>query len=292
MAKATTARRLVSTVLTLLSFYSIPIRAAELISLVDKQGNAFPLAVYRVTEGSCRGIVVFSHGAGGSERGYQYLGNALPKSGWLTVIPGHRDSGPKALREEIKANTSLSEGLISLISDPNAYEARLDEVGQALAWARAQCPQAQYRVLAGHSMGAATALIEAGAQNKLGVRGRDRFDAYIALSPMGPGPVFAANAWATIKKPVLTMTGTEDKALEGGWQSRTLPFQNMQGGCKWLGVVPGGSHMNFAGIGLSRRVENATLEIGLEFLRLAPKGNCSVQGLPQAYQSMLQTKAP
>ena len=61
-------------------------------------------------------------------------------------------------------------------------------------------------------MGAVTVMLEAGAKNIIGVApsaaGLDRFDAYVALSPEGPGIIFSERAWHGIHKPLLVLTGT------------------------------------------------------------------------------------
>lgn len=38
------------------------------------------------------------------------------------------------------------------------------------------------------------------------------------------------------------------RALE--YKSPTIPYDSLPPGCKWLGVIDGATHMNFAGIGL------------------------------------------
>jgi len=93
-------------------------------------------------------------------------------------------------------------------------------------------------------------MFEAGAHNKLifdghEVQGKDRFDAYVALSPSGEGPIFSSDSWKGIRKPLFVLTGTHDKGLEGTWEWRTQPYDGMPAGGKWLGVMDGATHMNF-----------------------------------------------
>jgi predicted dienelactone hydrolase len=208
--------------------------------------------------GECRGTAIISHGAGGSEQGYSYLGKYFAGEGWLAIVPGHRESGLKALRDHMHG-ANVREGLGDLVTDPAAYQGRLMDIKAARLWAKDHC-KAAAAILVGHSMGAATVMIEAGAKNNLGVKGSDAFDAYIALSPQGHGSIFPADAWKAISKPVLTITGTNDGELGGeSWRVRTEPFANMAPGCKWLGVVDGATHMNFAGRG-SASAETLTLQ--------------------------------
>jgi hypothetical protein len=108
-------------------------------------------------------------------------------------------------------------------------------------------------------MGAETVMLEAGAKNIISIAsppaGLDRFDAYVALSPEGPGIVFADDAWTEIHKPMLILTGTRDQSLKGGPEARLVPWSKLPGTasrCQWEGVIEGATHMNFAGAGLGR----------------------------------------
>lgn len=231
---------------------------------------------------TCGGIAIISPGAGGSEKGYRYLGEALSALGYLAVVVGHQESGRTALREQARSN-GLREGLAELVTEPDAYRGRFMDIAAAKRWAKDRC-KAEESVLIGHSMGAATAMMEAGARSKVGVPGTDAFSAYIALSPQGAGSIFPENAWSDIRKPVLLLTGTRDTGLGGAsWETRTEPFKSMAPGCKWLGVIDGSNHMNFAGRGMSRTTEAlASLTIG-NFLNALRRGDCRsperVQGM-------------
>jgi hypothetical protein len=48
----------------------------------------------------------------------------------------------------------------------------------------------------------------------------------------------------------------------------------MPAGCKWLGVIDGATHMNFAGRGVSRRTEELTAQVIGSFLDGIHRGNC------------------
>ena len=146
-------------------------------------------------------------------------------------------------------------------------------------------------------MGAITVMLEAGARNRIGVAsppaGRDRFDAYVALSPEGPGVVFAEHAWKGIEKPLLILTGTRDQALEGGPETRQIPWRELPGDgarhCQWMGVIDGATHMNFAGTGLGAPgVETKVTRTVAAFLEGVRKGSCV---LPTGHPGMtLQAK--
>ena len=261
--------------------------AQETVSLTRQDQKIVSVSAYWPADAACRGVAIISPGAGGSEKGYQYLGDAMSALGYLAVVVGHPESSRRALREHMSGN-GLRGGLAELITDPTAYRGRFMDIAAAREWSSTRCHGSE-SVLIGHSMGAATTLMEAGARNKVGVSGVGAFDAYIALSPQGSGSIFPENAWSDIKQPVLTVTGTRDDELGGAsWQIRTQPYANMPAGCKWLGVIDGATHMNFAGNGMSRRTEALTTELIGNFLDGIRRGSCTA---PQRRQGIeVQTK--
>ena len=218
----------------------------------------------------------------------------MAKLGYTTVVMGHRESGFAALAADVR-DFGVLPGVTHLVADPHAEQARLLDVGAALKWADQQC-HPPFRVLLGHSMGAETVMLEAGAKNTVGVQSppaaQDRFDAYVALSPEGPGVVFADDSWSGIRKPVLVLTGTRDQSLKGGPQARLAPWNNMRGlpsHCQWMGVIDGATHMNFAGNGLGHdSVEPIVTKAVAQFLEGVRADSCT---LPPATSGMkLQAK--
>ncbi len=242
--------------------------------VLERAGHPMlPLTIYAPKPSPCRGVAIISPGAGGSERGYQYLGETMSALGYLSVVIGHQESGSRALREQMRGD-GLRGGLTRLKSQPEAHLARSQDVAASGQWAQSRC-ESQHSVLLGHSMGASTVMIEAGARNKVGVQGAQSFDVYIALSPQGVNEVFPENAWSDIQQPVLMLTGTRDDELGGApWTARTTPFHNMPSGCKWLGVIDGATHMNFSGRGASRRVESLSAQAIIAFLAGIQRGDC------------------
>lgn len=237
-------------------------------------GAQTPLRVYSPSANRCAPLALISPGAGGSEDGYKYLAKALQEDGWQAIVIGHKESGLGALRADMHESHGLKKGLRELVNDPAAYSARLMDIAATLDWAGRSC-KAPFVALLGHSMGARTVMVEAGTKNKLGVKGQDRFDAYVAMSPDGPDSMFPENAWTGIQKPMLILTGTRDKSMQTGeYNSRTIPYDNMPSGCKWLGVIDGATHMNFAGIGFAGATEKLTLLEMRAFLDGLRGGKC------------------
>jgi len=236
-------------------------------------GTQTPLRVYSPGANGCAPLALISPGAGGSEDGYKYLATALQEDGWQAIVMGHRESGAKALGTDMRKSSGIKKGLRELVNDPKAYDARLMDIAATLKWGTSSC-KAPFVALIGHSMGARTVMVEAGAKTSLGVKGLDRFDAYVALSPDGPGKMFPENAWSGIRKPVLILTGTKDQSLDGDWKTRTIPYDSLPAGCKWLGVIDGATHMNFAGVGFAGSTEKLTLLETKSFLDGLRDGKC------------------
>jgi dienelactone hydrolase len=161
---------------------SSPVMAAQSLKLLRADRQQIPAQAY-LPDAACKGVAVISHGAGGSEKGYAYLGEALAARGWLAVVPAHQESGTRVLGRSLLRHKP-NEALTQMVTDSAAYRSRLEEIGLAKDWARQRCAQGE-AVLLGHSMGAATTMIEAGAENLVGVRGERRFDRYVAMSPQG-----------------------------------------------------------------------------------------------------------
>lgn len=249
----------------------------QLVQAEREDGAQTPLRVYAPGGPGCAPLALISPGAGGSEDGYSFLAKALRDDGWRAIVIGHRESGSASLRSDMREAGGIKKGLQQLVNDPKAYQARLMDIAAALKWAGTSC-KAPYVALLGHSMGARTVMVEAGAKNKLGVTsGRDRFDAYVAMSPDGPDAMFPEHAWSVIRKPVLVLTGTRDKSMStSGYESRTIPYEDMPSGCKWLGVIDGATHLNFAGIGFAGTTERLTLLEIKAFLDGLRGGMCGV----------------
>lgn len=258
----------------LMAFVSLAAHAQQTITSPRSDGAQTPLRVFAPAGQSCPPLAVISPGAGGTEKGYTYLAEGLHDRGYLAIVMGHKESGPGTLRSDIRKE-GIHGGLKDMVTDPTLQRDRMIDLAAALAWAEKQCHH-PFKALLGHSMGSDTVVFEAGARNRLDVHGEDRFDVYVAISPSGPGSIFTSDSWSGIHKPLYVLTGTRDKGLEGPWEWRAAPFDGMPSGCKWLGVIDGATHLNFAGIGFAGKTEKLTLTSITAFLEGASNGKCTL----------------
>ena len=231
-------------------------------------------------------LIVFSHGLGGSRNGYQYLGRYWAAHGYASLHVQHIGSDNQLWRGN---PFSLTLRLKDAAQDSEAV-ARAKDVSFALTEILAQ-PQFAGRfdvtriVAAGHSYGANTAMLLAGAavpnkgENGQILNLRDpRIKAAMLLSaPPFYGYSNPALILGGITLPTLHVTATADDINVPGYGSgvddRVGVFNAMGDPRKTLVVFTGGSHSIFTdrlgtgGVELNPKVKAATQALSLAFLR-------------------------
>jgi pimeloyl-ACP methyl ester carboxylesterase len=193
----------------------------------------------------CPPTAIFSHGLGGGIGGGSAMISQLASKGWRVLAVEHVESGPAALAGMAKADVP-GQYFRARAGDPHRHQARFADLDAAIGEATKTCRPPQF-LLIGHSMGATTAMLEAGARAHFGPMGADRFDAYVALSPRGAGMLFPTDAWRNVEKPMLMVTGPNDASVEGDWTTRLSAFEGLPSGRKRLAIVPDASHVDMGG---------------------------------------------
>ncbi|MCX7224437.1 MAG: hypothetical protein NT071_02225 [Burkholderiales bacterium] len=77
----------------LLPWVAAPALAQDAVSLQRQDQTIIAALAYAPTAGACRGVALVSPGAGGSETGYGYLGEALAGLGYLAVVVERQVAG-------------------------------------------------------------------------------------------------------------------------------------------------------------------------------------------------------
>jgi predicted dienelactone hydrolase len=223
-------------------------------------------------------VVVFSHGLGGSRMGYAYIGRALATHGYVSIHPSH-DDGVALRLDEVESpspGVAAVRAIQQAIDDPRNWEKRprgVSKILDELPRLEELVPRLRHRLdsrrvaIAGHSYGAYTALLCAGARIELEGDVRDfsepRARAFIALSPPGNGSRgLGEQSWARIDRPVLCITGTLDAGLQGqppSWREES--FHAMRPPDKMLVVLDGATHFTFSGGRPRRPADPAHLQV-------------------------------
>ncbi len=272
-----------------------------------------PVRLYLPTRGATgarpAALVVFSHGIGGSRRGYSYLGRHFAANGVASLHLQHVGSDRSLWGGSV---FGLAGRLVDAAQDAEAV-ARVQDFSYALDTLLASelAPRVDARriVAAGHSYGANTTLLAAGAQ--VSREGRvvalrdERVRAAIVISAppfYGDGDPQAILAAVTV--PSLHVTATEDVIRIPGYYSgaedRLAVFEATGSARKWLAVFQGGSHSIFTdrrGSGgplLNGQVKDATKQLSLAFVRTVFGGDDGdLRVWPQQHADILaQFRAP
>jgi predicted dienelactone hydrolase len=205
-------------------------------------------------------VIIFSHGAGGSEICCESLTRHWATYGYITIQPIHDDavvqrraSGdenarfPQAVREALKNSVlweSRPRDISFLLDSLSALQKRVAGLNGKIDTSRIG--------VAGHSMGAHTAEAIAGALVDLpGHPGQNfsdaRAKAILCLSPQGPGQFgLTAHSFSNISLPFMGITGSQDSLgplANAAWHK--IPFERSQPGDKYEVFIQSASHMSF-----------------------------------------------
>ncbi|MBX3601614.1 MAG: hypothetical protein KF863_13395 [Rubrivivax sp.] len=235
-------------------------------------------------------LVVFSHGIGGSRRGYTWFGRHLAASGVASLHLQHVGSD-----RQVWSGSPF--GILGRLQDAATDReavARAEDLrfalDQLLASGVAGRLDARRIAAAGHSYGANTTLLAAGARVERDgqvVPLRDeRVRAAIAISaPPFYGEADPARILAGVTVPSLHVTATEDVIRIPGYfsgvEDRLAVFEAIGSPRKWLAVYEGGSHSMFTdragtgGVTLNPQVKAATQALAVAFLRGVFEGDDS-----------------
>jgi len=233
-------------------------------------------------------LVVFSHGIGGSRAGYSYLGRYWASQGYASLHLQHVGSdrnlwvgNPFALVSRLQGAAQEAEALARVRDLSFALD-------QVLAGELAPRLDGQRIVAAGHSYGANTTLLAAGAAVQRNGALLDLRDARIKAAIVLSAPPFYGEAspqqiLGPVRVPSLHVTATEDIIRIPGYYSgaddRVAVFDATGSARKTLAVFSGGSHSMFTdrpgtgGVQLNPQVKEATRELSLAFLNSVFKGD-------------------
>ncbi len=249
----------------------------------EKRQRAVPVRLYwpNVTSAQMP-LVVFSHGIGGSRRGYSYLGQHWASNGIASLHLQHVGSdrnlwfgNPLGLVGRLQDAAQESEAT----QRPRDLSFALD---QLLASPLGERIDTQRIVAAGHSYGANTTLLAAGAQieregKRIALHDERLCAAVLLSTPPFYGEREPQRILGSVHVPTLHVTATGDIIrIPGYWsgaEDRIAVFDAIGSKHKALAVFEGGSHSMFTdrpgtgGTELNPRVKLATKELSLAFMQ-------------------------
>ncbi len=238
-------------------------------------------------------IIIFSPGYGGSNHGYEGLISYWTSHGYVCIRASHADAG--ALRDAMSDLLAMRKDQRTSDKDRQNARRNPNPVSEAQAhprpnpaemiWEKEKEPQwrdrerdivlildslndleKNYPELAGkmdharigvggHSYGAFTAMLTAGAKtfgNPPLSLGDARVKAIIAMSPQGVASNrgLTADSWHDVHVPAMYMAGSRDfgaNETEGpDW--RRLAYEHSPAGDKYFVLIKGATHMTFTGV--------------------------------------------
>lgn len=266
--------------------------------------RAVPVRLYWPAGSAPAALVVFSHGIGGSRRGYAYLGEHFARHGIASLHLQHVGSDRAvwsgnvfALVGRLQAAAQEKEAIdrvhdlrfaLDELLERTAFGARIDR---------------QRIAAAGHSYGANTVMLASGASVVRDGRVLELRDPRIRAAVLLSAPPFygeddPGRILSSVTIPSLHVTATGDEIRIPGYYSppsdRVAVFEAAASRYKALAVFEGGSHSVFTsrpgagGVTLNPQVKAATKELALAFLQRVFDGR--EEGLrrwPQAWAGIL-----
>lgn len=197
-------------------------------------------------------VIVFSHGASGSKDAYAPLVSYWAACGYVVIQPTHGDSIKKlGLRALVNKNEMWKHWKtrpldIKLILD------RFDDIEKKVP-ALADRLDREKIAMGGHSFGAHTTMAVGGLTFDVPFTGKVQYEdprprCLLMISPQGPGGLITEKSYATITRPAMVITGTNDTSIDkhpAAWRLKV--FELMPAGDKYQVLIDGAAH-GFGGI--------------------------------------------
>ena len=207
-------------------------------------------------------VIIFSHGAGGSQNCCEALTKHWASYGYITIQPTHDDSA-RQRRDSGEEDIRPLQAVRDALKNSTLWESRPQDISFVID----SLPELQKRIpvlsekldanrigVAGHSMGSFTAEAIAGATIDFPHRPATSFidhrvKAVLCLSPQASGQFgLSDESFAKISVPYLGVTGSKDSLgpiASPEWHK--IPFRLSPPGDKYHLYIDGANHMSFTG---------------------------------------------
>jgi len=237
--------------------YEVSVLAGEWVDL-NRDGREVPWKAYYPKDArEPAPVVIWSHGAGGSREGAEYLGRHLASHGYAAFHIQHHGSDIDALRQAGGARAFLE----SLRGNRQVTINRVKDVPFAVESIAAMGVEGRLAGrldttsigMSGHSFGAITTLFAAG-QLAPGFGHRfavPHFKGAFAMSPSPPRDgTPPGEAFGDLLMPFFHLTGTADASPLKDFdpEARQIPFRSNRSVDQYLLVLKNGIHATFSGV--------------------------------------------
>ena len=229
-------------------------------------GRRIPIKVHIPQQQGKWPVVVFSHGGGGNWNANFAQANHLAGHGYAVLCLEHVGSNTSRMKEgfrfmdNVKAMTRQSSEVLGRPKDVSFALDMAEEWNRTHPVLKSRLGLERVGVM-GHSFGAYTTLVVCGARPALdwltppvhpgkGL-GPDLSDprvrAGVALSPQGPGePFFLETSYASVRTPLLGITGSHDKQQGAPPEHRRRFFELLSPGGKVFIWLANADHLGFS----------------------------------------------
>ena len=233
-------------------------------------------------------LVLFSHGLGGTRMGYSNLGRYWASQGFIALHLQHPGSDRSVWGDRgMAVISSVRQATTTEQAIARAMDVRF-VIDQVLADPKlSRRVDAQRIGIAGHSYGANTALLAAGARfvrdGSLQAFGDSRIRAAIIMSPPSlPSEYDPVYVYNPIAIPTLHLTGTDDHTPIPGMvtnaSDRRVPFDSIVATPRYLGIFEKGRHTMFndwSRDDASQRIKASTRALTLAFWQASLLGDAT-----------------
>lgn len=242
---------------------------ADLVLHDTARGKDLHVRIYYPQGQGAYPVIIFSHGAGGSQDVGPELLGFWASHGYVVIAPTHADS--IRLRREQGQKTGMGDILREFGTDADLRISRVKDdslIIDSLPGLAKLAPElagkidAKHIGVGGHSAGAMTAMLIGGTTEDMPANGpggpetaalRDtRVSCILVLSGQGITPnwsCFDEHSWDALSIPMMVMTGSLDESSRTGQTtaSRCDPYKYAPAGGKYLLFITGAAHMSFTG---------------------------------------------
>ncbi|MGY8673724.1 MAG: alpha/beta hydrolase family protein, partial [Verrucomicrobiia bacterium] len=259
-----------------------------------KRDRHMECRAYFPTTGEKLPLIVFSHGFGADRSAFSPIAKHWAEHGYVVIAPSHLDGSGKS---KGKGDPLPAGGFPALMKHATLKtENRVRDLTfilDAVEHIETAVPALTRRIdpsqvgVAGHSLGAYTAMLVGGVTADVGDQKlrsfRDpRVRCILPISGQGTGQQgLTTSSWSALAIPMLTITGSLDKgAGRQGPEWKKLPFDLSPPGDKFLVFIDGANHFSFGGTGadaITAVVKATTSSFWHAYLKDSPEAKAALK---------------